>query len=88
MPIAFPTLMCDIVLAQHPGICTEDDKRGCDLSFDFRLFEGTHAADCAASSVNQSTDVLPRKQMIVDLKVFFSMSILVFLMILQVVILR
>ncbi|XP_045802484.1 uncharacterized protein LOC123896086 [Trifolium pratense] len=39
MPIAFPTLMGDIVLAQHPGICTEDDKRGCDLSFDFRLFE-------------------------------------------------
>ncbi|MCI23688.1 hypothetical protein A2U01_0044870, partial [Trifolium medium] len=23
MPIAFPTLMGDIVLAQHPGICTE-----------------------------------------------------------------
>ncbi|PNX56660.1 envelope-like protein, partial [Trifolium pratense] len=62
MPIVFPTLMCDIILAQHPGICTEADvprKGGCDLSFDFRLVEGTHAADCAASSVNQSTDVLP-----------------------------
>ena len=74
MPIVFPTLMCDFILAQHPGICTEagvSSKIGCDLSFDFRLFEGTHAANCAASSVNQSTDVLPRKQMIVDLKVFF-----------------
>ncbi|PNX67062.1 hypothetical protein L195_g063344, partial [Trifolium pratense] len=54
--------------------CTEADKRGYDLSFDFRLFEGTYAADYAASSVNQSSDVLPIKQMIVDLKVFSNVS--------------
>ena len=23
MPIVFPTLMCDIILAQHPDICTK-----------------------------------------------------------------
>ncbi|PNX58443.1 envelope-like protein, partial [Trifolium pratense] len=77
MHIVFPTLMCDTILAQHPDICSEADvpsKRGCDLSFDLRLFESTHAADCAASSVNQSTDVLARKQMIVDLKVFSNVN--------------
>jgi hypothetical protein len=60
MPIAFPTLICDIILAQYPGIFTEADvpsKRESDLSLDFRLFEGTHVADIVAPSVKQPTGV-------------------------------
>ncbi|MCI49139.1 hypothetical protein A2U01_0070382, partial [Trifolium medium] len=38
-------------------------------SLDFRLFEGTHAADIAAPSVKEPTGVLSRQQMIADLKV-------------------
>ncbi|MCH95220.1 envelope-like protein, partial [Trifolium medium] len=58
MPIAFPTLLCDIILAQHPGICTDSDmpsRRESDLSLDYRLFEGTHAADIAPPSSKKST---------------------------------
>ncbi|MCI76055.1 envelope-like protein, partial [Trifolium medium] len=72
MPIAFPTLICDIILSQHPEIFIEADvpsRRESDLSLDFRLFKGTHAADIAAPSVKQPTGVLSRKQMITDLKV-------------------
>ncbi len=75
MPIAFPTLICDIILNQHPGICTEADvpkRMESDLSLDYRLFEGTHAADIvapvAAHNARQPTNILTRDQIIVDLK--------------------
>ncbi|WJX33275.1 hypothetical protein P8452_21494 [Trifolium repens] len=48
MHIAFPTLICSIILAQHPSILTADDevsKRDSPLDFHPRLFEGKHAAD-------------------------------------------
>ncbi|KAK2392994.1 hypothetical protein QL285_054978 [Trifolium repens] len=48
MPIAFPSLICSIIVAQHPSILTADDevsKRESPLDFHPRLFEGTHAAD-------------------------------------------
>ncbi|MCI36918.1 envelope-like protein, partial [Trifolium medium] len=72
MPIAFPTLLCDIILAQHPGICIESDvpsRRESDLSLDYKLFEGTHAADIAPPSAKKSTSAITRQQMIADLKV-------------------
>ncbi|MCI19527.1 envelope-like protein, partial [Trifolium medium] len=50
LPIAFPTLLCAIILNQHPDICTAADvpcTREADLSLDYRLFEGSHAADIA-----------------------------------------
>ncbi|MCI88657.1 hypothetical protein A2U01_0109944, partial [Trifolium medium] len=39
-----------------------------DLSLDYRLFEGTHAADIAATSAQKATCAISRKQMIADLK--------------------
>jgi hypothetical protein len=48
MPIAFPSLICSIIIAQHPSIVTVDDevsKRESPLDFHPRLFEGKHAAD-------------------------------------------
>ncbi|PNX85203.1 envelope-like protein, partial [Trifolium pratense] len=71
MHIAFPTLICDIILVQHPDICTEagvPSKRNSNLSLDFRLFEGTHATDIATPSVKQPTCTMTRRQMIDNLK--------------------
>ncbi|MCH98861.1 envelope-like protein, partial [Trifolium medium] len=71
MPIAFPTLLCGIILKQYPGILVNTNvpcKRKSTLSLDYRLFEGTHAADIATSSVKKPTAALTRKQMITNLK--------------------
>jgi hypothetical protein len=48
MPIAYPSLICSIIIAQHPNILTADDeicKRESPLDFHPKLFEGKHAAD-------------------------------------------
>jgi hypothetical protein len=53
MPIAFPTLICGIILAQHPTILTAGDepcKRDSPISLHFKLFEGDHVADIAGPS--------------------------------------
>ncbi|MCI65380.1 envelope-like protein, partial [Trifolium medium] len=68
---AFPTLLCAIILNQHPDICTAADvpcSREADLSLDYRLFEGSHAADIAGPSGEKFGDTLSKKQMIADLK--------------------
>ncbi|XP_050885988.1 uncharacterized protein LOC127091400 [Lathyrus oleraceus] len=47
-PIAFPSLICGIVLNQFPNILTENDsvkKRDNPMSFNHRLFLGTHVPD-------------------------------------------
>ncbi|XP_050875550.1 uncharacterized protein LOC127079171 [Lathyrus oleraceus] len=47
-PIAFPSLICGIVLNQFPNILTENDsvkKRDNPLSFNHKLFLGTHVPD-------------------------------------------
>ncbi|XP_050909716.1 uncharacterized protein LOC127123550 [Lathyrus oleraceus] len=47
-PIAFPSLICGIVLNQFPNILTENDsvkKRDNPLSFSHKLFLGTHVPD-------------------------------------------
>ncbi|KAK2436691.1 hypothetical protein QL285_021664 [Trifolium repens] len=75
MPIAFPSLICSIILAQHPSILTADDevsKRESPLDFHPRLFEGTHAADIevtgpsAAAPIGSSS--MSRKEMIASLE--------------------
>ncbi|XP_050895181.1 uncharacterized protein LOC127101781 [Lathyrus oleraceus] len=46
--IAFPSLICGIVLNQFPNILTENDsvkKRDSPMSFDHKLFLGTHVHD-------------------------------------------
>ncbi|PNY13722.1 retrovirus-related Pol polyprotein from transposon TNT 1-94 [Trifolium pratense] len=55
----------------HPGIYTESNvpaTRPSALTMDFRLLEGSHAADIAVASVRQPTCVMSRKQMMADLK--------------------
>ncbi|XP_050875730.1 uncharacterized protein LOC127079391 [Lathyrus oleraceus] len=47
-PIAFPSLICGIVLNQFPNILTENNsvkKRDNPMSFDHKLFLGTHVPD-------------------------------------------
>ncbi|XP_058767451.1 uncharacterized protein LOC131641153 [Vicia villosa] len=56
-PIAFPSLICDIILNQHPGILVESDsicKRGSALSFHYKLFQGTHVPDIVMTSAETS----------------------------------
>jgi hypothetical protein len=46
MPIAFPSLICSIILDQQPNILTSADeacKRESPLTFHSKLFEGKHA---------------------------------------------
>ncbi|MCI36689.1 envelope-like protein, partial [Trifolium medium] len=71
MPIGFHTLLCGIILQQHPGILVKSDIpciRKSPLSLDYRLFEGEHVAYIATPSVQQPSDSLTRKQMIAELQ--------------------
>ncbi|WJX28542.1 hypothetical protein P8452_17244 [Trifolium repens] len=79
MPIAYPSLICGIILAQHPTILTADDevsKRESPLDFHPRLFEGKHAADIeiagpsgvAPTGVSTGSDSMSRKEMIASLE--------------------
>jgi hypothetical protein len=77
MPIAFPTLICGIILTQHPTILTAADepcKRESPLSLYFKLFEGDHAADIAGPSKKvpspkkASTSTMNRRAMITSME--------------------
>ncbi|KAK2422769.1 hypothetical protein QL285_033275 [Trifolium repens] len=75
MPIAFPSLICSIILAQHPSILTADDevsKRESPLDFQPRLFEGTHAADIEITGPSVAAPAgsgsMSRKEMIASLE--------------------
>ncbi|KAK2417317.1 hypothetical protein QL285_039630 [Trifolium repens] len=46
--ISFPTIICGIILNQHPNILLPDDlpcKRESPLTLSYKLFDGKHAAD-------------------------------------------
>ncbi|CAJ2651916.1 unnamed protein product [Trifolium pratense] len=67
-PVALPTLLCNIILEQHPDILRSTDvpcKRKGVLVIEQRLLDGTNAAAGVGTSVQ--TGVLSRKQMIADL---------------------
>ncbi|XP_058764804.1 uncharacterized protein LOC131638269 [Vicia villosa] len=52
-PIAFPSLICDIILNQHHGILVETDsisKRESALSLHYKPFQGTHVPDIVMTS--------------------------------------
>jgi hypothetical protein len=74
MPIAFASLICSIIIAQHPGILTADDevsKRESPLDFHPRLFEGKHAADIVFASPSvmaAAPSSMNRKEMIASLE--------------------
>jgi hypothetical protein len=53
LPIVFPSLLCRIILSQHPNILIPEDepcKRESPISFHFKLFEGKHDADITGPS--------------------------------------
>ncbi|KAL5156393.1 hypothetical protein HKD37_U058577 [Glycine soja] len=53
LPIAFPTVLCGIMLSQHPNILNYSDsvmKRESPLSLHYKLFEGTHVPDIVSTS--------------------------------------
>jgi len=53
-PIAFPTLLCNIMLSQHPGLITADDlpmKRDSPLTIHQKLFSENHDVDLVGTSV-------------------------------------
>ncbi|XP_058784878.1 uncharacterized protein LOC131659744 [Vicia villosa] len=55
--IAFPSLICGIILNQYPSILVETDsifKRESALSFHYKLFQGTHAPDVVMTSAGTS----------------------------------
>lgn len=56
LPIAFPTLLCGIVLDQHPNILVDTDvpcKRKGKLNIEQRLLAGTNVAAGVGTSVQQ-----------------------------------
>ena len=53
LPIAFPVVLCGIMLSQHPNILNNIDcvmKRGSALSRHYKVFEGTHVPDIVSTS--------------------------------------
>ncbi|KAK2375339.1 bromodomain-containing protein [Trifolium repens] len=48
LAVSFPTLICEIILDQHPNILVPEDvpcKREPPMTLSYKLFEGKHAAD-------------------------------------------
>ncbi|XP_058784396.1 uncharacterized protein LOC131659189 [Vicia villosa] len=56
-PIAFPSLLCGIILDQYPNILNEHDivcKRESPLAFHYELFQGKHVQDVVMTSAETS----------------------------------
>ncbi|WJX33046.1 hypothetical protein P8452_21300 [Trifolium repens] len=75
--IAYPTIICGIILDQHPNILLPEDvpcKRDAPMTLSYKLFEGKHAADIIVppkkvvpqESVVSTT--MNRKAMIITMK--------------------
>ena len=71
-PFAFPTLMCNIMLSQHPGVITVADlpmKRESPLTIHQKLFGENHVADLVGTSVPiPSTGYMSKEEIITALK--------------------
>ncbi|XP_058745923.1 uncharacterized protein LOC131618778 [Vicia villosa] len=58
-PIAFPSIICGIIVNQYPNILSENDvvcKRESALSFHYKLFQGTHGSDIVTTLDGTSKD--------------------------------
>ncbi|XP_058774461.1 uncharacterized protein LOC131648748 [Vicia villosa] len=58
-PIAFPSIICGIIVNQYPNILSENDvvcKRESALSFHYKLFQGTHGPEIVTTSAGTSKD--------------------------------
>ncbi|XP_050877048.1 uncharacterized protein LOC127080797 [Lathyrus oleraceus] len=54
LPIAFPSMICGIILSQHPGILSSNDlpsRRKPALLVHYKLFEGSHVEDIVMTSI-------------------------------------
>jgi hypothetical protein len=65
LPITFPSLLCSIILSQHPDILGKDDvacKRDFPLTISTKLFEEGHAPDIVGASLLQALLLLVKCQ--------------------------
>ncbi|XP_050889927.1 uncharacterized protein LOC127095256 [Lathyrus oleraceus] len=71
MPIAFPSLICGIILSQHPVILISSNatsKREFPLFLHYRLFAGTHVPGVVMTYGNKSSSFTSRTRIIAELK--------------------
>jgi hypothetical protein len=71
MPIAFPSLLCSIILDRHSTILISSDeacKRESPLTFHSKLFKGKHAPDIVGPSSKVVPTPMSRKDMIASLE--------------------
>jgi len=72
LPIAFPTLLCSIMLDQHPGLITADDlpkKRESHLTIHHKLFGDNHVSDLVGTSGSTPVaGLMTKEEIIVALK--------------------
>ncbi|KAK2367196.1 hypothetical protein QL285_080507 [Trifolium repens] len=75
--ISFPTIICGIILGQHPNILLPEDvpcKRDSPMTLSYKLFEGKHAADIIVPSKkvvpqeNVASTSMNRKAMIITME--------------------
>ncbi|CAJ2671946.1 unnamed protein product [Trifolium pratense] len=70
-PIAFPTLLCDIIFSQHPSIRHEGEsakKRASPLAVHQKLYNKQHAPDIVGPSNAAADTPMTRKEMIAVLE--------------------
>ncbi|KAH1193358.1 hypothetical protein GmHk_19G054420 [Glycine max] len=71
LPIAFPTVLCGIMLSQHPNMLNYTDsvmKRESPLSLHYKLFEGTHVPDIVSTSGKAASGAVSKDALIAELK--------------------
>lgn len=71
MPIAFPSLICGVILSQHPNILFNSDstcKRAPLLSLHYRLFTRKHVPYIAMTSGHTSSKSTDRTSILTELK--------------------
>ncbi|KAL5165873.1 hypothetical protein HKD37_18G050941 [Glycine soja] len=71
LPIAFPTVLCGIMLSQHSNILNNIDsvmKRESPLSLHYKLFEGTHVPDIVSTSGKAASGAVSKDALIAELK--------------------
>jgi hypothetical protein len=71
MPIAFPHVICGIILSQYPWILAENDvasKRESPFSLHYKLFAGTHVPDIVMRSWKEIASSTSKEGIIEELK--------------------
>ena len=71
MPISFTSLICVIILNQHPRILSGNDvacKREYALTLHFKLFSGKHVPDIVLTSASAENKTSTKDDMITELR--------------------